>query len=40
MRIRGGAQVYTMTSGNGCGQAQTYGNVIDLEVNLEIFPTE
>ena len=39
MRIRGGAQVYTMTSGNGCGQAQTYGNVIDLEVNLKLGAT-
>ncbi|MDA0783409.1 MAG: DUF5011 domain-containing protein [Bacteroidetes bacterium] len=39
MRIRGGAQVYNMSSSNGCGQAQTYGNVFDLELNLKLGAT-
>lgn len=39
MRIRGGAQVYSMAASNGCGQAQTYGNVIDLEINLKLGAT-
>lgn len=39
MRIRGGAQVYNMSASNGCGQAQTYGNVFDLELNLKLGAT-
>ncbi|MEY3593930.1 MAG: hypothetical protein RL041_902, partial [Bacteroidota bacterium] len=39
MRIRGGASVYTMSASNGCGQAQTYGNVSDLEINLKLGAT-
>jgi PKD repeat protein len=39
MRIRGGAQPYTMSATNGCGQAQTYGNVFDLELNLKLGAT-
>ena len=39
MRIRGGASVYTMSASNGCGQAQTYGNVSDLELNLKLGAT-
>ncbi len=36
MRIRGGATVYTLSSSNGCGTANTYGNIMDLEVNLKL----
>ncbi|MEY3860929.1 MAG: hypothetical protein RIS50_1210, partial [Bacteroidota bacterium] len=36
MRIRGGASVYTLSSSNGCGTANTYGNLLDLEVNLKL----
>ncbi|MFZ9571230.1 MAG: GEVED domain-containing protein, partial [Bacteroidia bacterium] len=36
MRIRGGATVYTLSSSNGCGTANTYGNISDLEVNLKL----
>lgn len=36
MRIRGGASVYTLTAANGCGTGQTYGNLLDLEVNLKL----
>ncbi len=39
MRIRGGCQPYTMSATNGCGQAQTYGNVFDLELNLKLGAT-
>jgi len=33
MRIRGMAQGYTMSSSNGCGTVNGYGNILDLEVN-------
>jgi len=36
MRIRGGATVYTLSSSNGCGTANTYGNIMDLEINLKL----
>lgn len=36
IRIRGNAQVYAMSSSNGCGNVQGYGNVFDLEVNLKL----
>ena len=39
MRIRGGASVYTLSSSNGCGTANTYGNLLDLEVNLKLGAT-
>ncbi len=36
MRFRGGWNAYTMTKNNGCGSANTYGNVFDLEVNYKV----
>ena len=39
MRIRGGASVYTLSSSNGCGKGQTYGNLLDLEINLKLGAT-
>jgi len=39
LRIRGGASVYNMANTWGCNQQNTYGNVLDLEVNLKLGST-
>ena len=39
LRIRGGASVYTMANSWGCNTQNTYGNVLDLEVNLKLGAT-
>jgi len=39
LRIRGGASVYSMANSWGCNTQNTYGNVLDLEVNLKLGAT-
>lgn len=39
LRIRGGASVYNMANTWGCNTQNTYGNVLDLEVNLKLGAT-
>ena len=39
MRIRGGASVYSMSNTFGCNAQNTYGNVMDLEINLKLGST-
>lgn len=36
IRVRGGSQYYSLTSSNGCNNANTYGNCIDIDVSINL----
>ncbi|MBL7813322.1 MAG: DUF5011 domain-containing protein [Bacteroidetes bacterium] len=38
LRLRGSSSFFTVLNSDGCGTINTFGNILDLEVNLKKFP--